>query len=569
MLKNKWLVLLLLVLMALGSVYYLLLPGFYEPQDLHHIADIYEMYRSFVSGQLPPRWGPDFLYSYGYPLFNFYYVGPFYLGALFYFISGSLRGSYEMVFITGVVVGTAGFYLFLKDHYSKAAAASAAILFTYTPYKAVQIYVRGAMGELLALSLMPWFLYLFEKYISERKRKWYILSVLTTSAIIISHNYLWVLILGFSGLYITFRSVMEKKLSMFWKFISGILLSFGITAYWWLPALSEQKLLNTQTPFPLVDHFPFIKQLIVPSWGYGASLWGPSDGMSFQLGAVNIIVVIVSFIIFLSVKKKKSSILFIWSLTAFILCVFFMNIRSYFIWRIVPFYNLFQFPWRLLSFTSLFSSVLAAAAVENLLENGRKSLGKALAYLIAIFSVALTFGYFRPSQIFFKSDDDYLNRMFADRTTQGYKNNVSSEYINYSEDYLLLPKWLDKKPGFLPKEKFVAADTNAVAVGRIYETNPVRWEADVTVNDPGKLNFYSLYFPGWNATVDGKKVDIAPGASGQIVIDLKKGDRYVKLYWAETPLRKTADMISVFFLIVLMGLFFKKYDNNKKNTAKN
>ena len=41
------------------------------------------------------------------------------------------------------------------------------------------------------------------------------------------------------------------------------LLSAGLTSYWWLPALLENKLVKAVTPFPLIDHFPFIKQLII------------------------------------------------------------------------------------------------------------------------------------------------------------------------------------------------------------------------------------------------------------------------------------------------------------------
>lgn len=544
----------LLILVSLGSVYYLLLPGFYEPQDLHHIADIYQMYRAIASGQIPPRWGPDFLYAFGYPLFNFYYVGPFYLGALFYFVFGSLRLSYELVFIFSVVVGTVGFYYFLKNHFSKIASYAGAVLFTYTPYKAVQIYVRGAMGELLSLSLMPWFFYFMDRYISERKRKWYIFSVLISVGIILSHNYFWVLIFGFYGTYVLFVSFLKKRFDLIWNFLLGIFLSLGVTTYWWLPALVEQKLLNTQTPFPLIDHFPFIKQLIIPSWGYGASLWGPSDGMSFQLGAVNVLVVIISLVVFLIVKKKKHLSFFIWAFMAFLICLFFMNERSYFIWRMIPFYNLFQFPWRLLSFTTFFSSVLAAFVVDNL-SNNRAFSGKFSALIIMILSVLLTFGYFKPSQIFYKSDDDYLNRMFANRTSKGEKKDISQDYVNYSEDYLLLPKWMDKKPDFLPEEKFMAFDKEAVEVQTIREITPVSWEADVTVDTPGKLNFYVLNFPGWNVDVNGKKTDIYSGDSGQIVIDLNKGDTIVKAYWSETTLRKIADVISVGFLMIVLGFY--------------
>src|SRR3989344_4618282 len=85
----------LLFFILLPASFFLLKAGFYEPHDLHHFADIYQMYRAIASGQFPPRIGPDFIFGYGYPLFNFYYLFPFYLGAIFFAVSGSLQARSE------------------------------------------------------------------------------------------------------------------------------------------------------------------------------------------------------------------------------------------------------------------------------------------------------------------------------------------------------------------------------------------------------------------------------------------------------------------------------------------
>jgi len=79
--KSFMLIASILLVLSIPPTFYLLRRGFYEPHDLHHFADIYEMVRALASGQIPPRWGPDFSFNFGYPLFNFYYVLPFYLAA--------------------------------------------------------------------------------------------------------------------------------------------------------------------------------------------------------------------------------------------------------------------------------------------------------------------------------------------------------------------------------------------------------------------------------------------------------------------------------------------------------
>ena len=72
--RNKLIILISLLILGLPAGRILLTSSFFEPHDLHHLADIYQMYRSLESGQFPPRWGPDFSFTYGYPLFNFYYL---------------------------------------------------------------------------------------------------------------------------------------------------------------------------------------------------------------------------------------------------------------------------------------------------------------------------------------------------------------------------------------------------------------------------------------------------------------------------------------------------------------
>ncbi|KKQ74281.1 MAG: hypothetical protein US95_C0029G0005 [Candidatus Woesebacteria bacterium GW2011_GWB1_38_5] len=229
-----------------------------------------------------------------------------------------------------------------------------------------------------------------------------------------------------------------------------------------------------------------------------------------------------------------------------------MNIRSYSIWKMVPFYNLFQFPWRLLAFTGIFSSILAAFLIDTLGTRTKKAVfGKLAALIIIAASISMTVGYFKPSRIFYKNDNDYLNRMFANRTTKGYKSEASKEYLNWSEDYLLLPYGMEKKPDRLPTAKFASVG-DGITVKSIREISPVSWEADIDVEDSGKLNFYVLNFPGWVVYVNRIRADLSSGESGQVVFNVHEGATEIKAYWTETGSRKVADAISLFSIILLI-----------------
>lgn len=539
-----WMIAIFLLIFSIPAVLKLISPGFYEPHDLHHFADIYEMFRAFASGQIPPRWGPDYLYNFGYPLFNFYYVLPFYLGAGFFVITGSLQWAFKLVFVLSILLSVVGMYLLIKEFAGKFAAVVGSVLFLYTPYRAVQIYVRGAMGEALSLALTPLVAYLLIKIVNyPDKFKIIGLGGLIGGAFILSHNYMsflsfpWIIILA-----LIFINGKENLKTLKSLLIAGLLM-MGASAYWWYPALIEQNLITPQTPFPLLDHFPFIKQLIIPSWGYGSSLPGPYDGLSFQIGVVNLLVFISVVILVLFFRKyfkdKKLLYIGIWGTVSFLIMFFMMNIRTYPIWKIIPFHDFIQFPWRLLSFTTFFTAVLAAVLVEAF--KGKLKIIAGL--LIIILSIALTFNYFKPSGIFHKTDNEYLARFFASRTIQGTKDTVSKGYLEYSEDYLLLPKTDKKKPDFLPKAKFTS---DTAKISNIQEISAVSFAADIDASESSEVSFNSMYFPGWVVKVDGHAAQISPGNPyGQVTFGVTKGTYRIEANFQETQTRRISDFASL------------------------
>jgi len=517
------------LILIVPAVRALITPGFFEPHDLHHLADIFEMFRSLGSGQLPPRWAPDFSYGYGYPLFNYYYVLPFFIGASFYSILGSLTESLKLLFLFTFLISAYGMYKFLREFTDKLASIAGSVLFVYTPYRAVQIYVRGAVGEALALALFPLAGYFLIKSVKNPSAKNTAKAGLFLGIFLLSHNYMWFLSLPFIYLLGAFYVYKNRKALV--ALVSATLLGFGVTAFWWVPALMEIKYVPRLTPFLLIDHFPFMKQLVIPSWGYGASHWGPYDDLSFQIGIVNLLAVGILFLVFLLRFKKLY--LTLWVLGGFGVSVVFMNIRTLPIWKLLPFYNFIQFPWRLLYLTTFFTSIAAAVSVD-LLKNKKHK--KILAIIIIFGSIGLTFNYFKPSKKVVRTDDHYFNLFFNDP--------------NYSEDYLLLSQWTEERPTTKPEQKFNIEDGEILS---ITENNPVSWSAEFVAETDTVLTFYNYYFPGWEAKVDDNTVELVPGKpNGQITVPVAPGEHKINISWQETPLRKAMDMLSLTsFLIIL------------------
>ena len=542
---------LLLILITVPASLPLLLSGGYEPHDLHHLADIHQMHAAMSSGQIPPRLGPDFLYGFGYPLFNFYYLLPFYTGAFFYSITGGLMVSLKMTFFLTSILSVIGMYLFLKKHFSHLASFAGATLYLYTPYRAVDLYVRGAIGEAFAIALFPWILYTTTNLIEKPKSKNNIaFTSISLALFFISHNYFFLLVAPFTAIYALYI-LYKTKFKSLKNLAISLSLSIALSAYWWLPAFLEYNLVSSITPFIIEDHFPFIKQLILPSWGYGSSVWGPGDEISFQIGLVNLFAAGIALLLLLKNKikfKDNKSTLGALAFLGFLICLFLMNIRSMFIWNLIPFTNFIQFPWRFLALTTFFTAVLAAFVADKL--------NKKIITLAVIFgSILLTFSYFKPSQTFYKTDNEYLERLFAVKRAGPDAQNPDEKYLQYSEDYLLLPNTSEEKPNEYYPIKIIP-DQNSL-IKNSEALSSTKYTATLETYENSKVTTRAFDFPGWIVEVNGQKVETYPlGPYGQLTFELEPGLHEVELYWTETGLRLLADLISLSALAVILYLLF-------------
>lgn len=78
--------LILLFVLSVPAIAALIPGGFYGASDDLHIAWLNQMHRALMSGQIPPRFVPDLSFGFGYPLFNFVFPLPFYIGEVFHLV---------------------------------------------------------------------------------------------------------------------------------------------------------------------------------------------------------------------------------------------------------------------------------------------------------------------------------------------------------------------------------------------------------------------------------------------------------------------------------------------------
>jgi len=78
------------------------------------------------------------------------------------------------------------------------------------------------------------------------------------------------------------------------------------------------------------------------------------------------------------------------------------------------------------------------------------------------------------------------------------------------------------------------------------EAGPLSASAQVRAAGSARLRFYTYYFPGWQAWVDGQPFPIAPDPpNGLIGVDVPAGEHTVEVRFGPTPVRRTAALISL------------------------
>ena len=104
----------ILFLLSGFIIWPLLLPGFFRVQDYLQVMRIYEMRQCIESWQIPCRWVADMGSGYGFPLFNYYGVFPYYIAAISSYFLGFI-GAVKLIFFLPLSLGGIFMYLLTKE----------------------------------------------------------------------------------------------------------------------------------------------------------------------------------------------------------------------------------------------------------------------------------------------------------------------------------------------------------------------------------------------------------------------------------------------------------------------
>lgn len=544
----------IIIILALAASKALFHPGFYTSHDgEHQLVRQYVFDQGLRDGQIPVRVSRQLYNGYGYPLFMFTYRLPFYFGEVFRLVGFSYADSIKGVFVVAYIASGLTMFWFAK-RWGNLAGFLGAFLYLWAPYRFSVMFVRAALGEHVAAVFVP---LLFGSISATKKVKINVLlGAISIAGLFLSHAVMaQITLLMFLPWSLGHFILSSEKRRFVWRWALMAVLGLGVAAYYMVPAVAYRGLIQKLNPDYFADHFVTLKQLIYSPWGYAFSMKGTdNDGMSFQVGVAQwmaVVIVVISYLLFVirnqglnqgltftNVKVRPLAMLFIFGAS-----IFLMTKESAFIWNSWKSYINIDMPWRFLLMTTFSASALAALAAKVRPWPFVKVRPLPLPFLMAIVLVGIA-AYANRNHL---RVNKYIS--YPDEKLTQYRGTSNSD-----NEYK--PKW--DNTGITITMRPEAQISQGVGELKLIRSKSNLLDLAVKAEENIRLDVNTLYFPGWNVSIDGQPAALKYSGEGGIMrVDIPAGNHLLEAKYQETALAKIANMISLGSVAMLFIIGFR------------
>lgn len=415
-------------------------------------------------------------------------------------------------------------FIFLKKLLDSNRALIGALFYISSPWRLVDLYERGSLGESLSFILFP---LLFSLTFSIHKKasifKSFLLS-LGMAILFLTHNVMALFFIPTLILfifYLLYKSNSSKRQKILAIFTKSILFGILLPAYFVIPAIVEKKyiLLSIESLAKIKDYF-----------------FTPFDFIS-KLSLPIIIVILISVISYIRkfiLLKFPQSLLYFYSLLFFLITAFLTQASSLTLWRL-PLLSSIDFPFRIMALNIFFASIIA-----SFIPNRKPFL--LLCYLFLILNIFYNFRLTYPKSDFYNRDDSFY---FTNDATTTSKDELT-------------PVWVRLKPTNRYKQKVEFDSTQAKVTDLSYNSRQIKFR--IYASQPGTAKINTIYFPGWKFTINGRVLPfLYKNSNGLINFVIPQGDSLIEGKFRETNIRLISDAISLISLFYLIySLYVKK-----------
>lgn len=512
-----------------------------------HVVRFGSFYKEFIAGQFPIRWASQLNYGYGMPFFNFFHPLPYIVSLPFVASGMTLVSVLKVSFVLSYVL--AGIFMllfslsFFKDEKT---ALLVTVMYQFSPFRLVDMLVRGSLGSLYSYTLLPLLFYFLVKFLEKKTYPWFVGIAIATALLSMSHNIIGFVFFGITVLFIPFLTKKPKEIILLY---GGLGIGLLLASYYLIPAIIEHKYtygyLLTKDLF--YNHFPALYKFFVPNITNLESLRVAEVPVQFGLFHVLSLAVLLYYLLKKKLDKKYTFFaLYLFFVT--IATIAFMEPVTKTLWVHISFLRQFQFPWRLLSIISVTTGLssfifLSIPVMKN----------KVVYFGLIVAIVLSTIYYWIPYQGYQKANQQY------------YWNYPQS--TNYFGEINSI--WMAGEPTGFPKQR-IEVIAGPATIQNIHIL-PEKHQFTVEASQSASLVDRTQFYPGWKVFVDNTPTAIQfqdQNYRGLITFSVPPGKHDVTIQYGENRLQLISDGITLITGVLLItGFFvFRKKTYGKSNS---
>lgn len=544
----------------------LLLIGYPQGQDtVYHISRTVGTETALKQGQILPLISSNFVNGFGYSWNIFYPPLPNYLMMIIKLITHSyVKALNILIFLTVAISGMLMYNFMKKVTKSENIGLLGAILYMLAPYRLVDIYIRGALGEVMAFMFLPLVFHGLYNILECGGKRNYLLTI-GAVGLLLSHNISTLLAVIVCIIYLIFNIKKIFNIKVVKILAINSIFIIGIVLFFYAPMLQNKNATNyavfnelKNSGELLHDHSVYTYQLLFGKmqyeWSY--SLDNPNSqnlDMCFAIGLTLMIPVIFTPFIYKKIDSGKRRMYLI----TVIMGIFFMILTTPIIpWNKLPSVIYFiQYPYRFLLIATFLLSIIAAINISKLTEK--------LEIKTIMLYTMITLIYITPLLQEAQILKGYNWKEFYE--IEHLQEN--QRFSKFCAVYEYLPSKAYNNKNYIAKRgnEPILEDGNA-EISNVSKVNlSIKFNIDnVTENSRIELPF--IYYQGYKATVNDKKINITESDNGFIQIEIESGQRgVVNVKYEGTTLYKISmiiSFISIIGLIIYIVICEKKYRNN-------
>ncbi|HBK5222228.1 TPA: hypothetical protein LLB13_002525 [Enterococcus faecium] len=402
-----------------------------------------------------------------------------------------------------------------------------AIIYTTSSFRSVEIFLRGAMGELLAMSILPLILLGFIKLYDSKKESWVMLAISMT-LLIYTHvlSVAMTMVMIIIALIIQFYRKKKIEIFLIIKLIKAAIVTLLLSLAFIGPMIEQTLYQDLNRPYVDILQKRAIylgKEFLIGSID--------SELLSFGIGLTLLICLII-----LTFNFKKlgilSKITYIMGIISILLCT---KIFPWFALQNTPL-NIIQAPWRFMIFSTLFISFSVSLFISPQLEKFSYTRRRNFILLLILAISILNYS--------------SVVNMVKEMNFQGtYSNEQMENKLEEFENFDYVPIGY-KKDQLLLKNHQVTEDGQV-----IYSSfSPNKDEITFTLkSSKGKTIVLPVFrYKGLTVTVNSKNATVLKQGGPFVTVKSESGINKVTIRYSYTFFSKISLFISIITLIVLL-----------------